>query len=126
MNVTGIYICKGVILSLSAILILSVLPYRQNPPISTLQTKVVSGGIVVTTTMLLFVSMLLWWTPFASPTIEGIQGRYFLPLIPFASLLVQHENFTFRQKRNEIWYVLAAAFFSLLAVLQSYYIIAVV
>lgn len=51
----------------------------------------VSNYLVDATTMacllvvisLVFLSMFLYWTPFSSRYIEGVQGRYFLPLIPF-------------------------------------------
>ncbi len=34
------------------------------------------------TALIFLVGMLLWWTPVDSPVILGIQGRYFLPVLP--------------------------------------------
>ena len=36
---------------------------------------------------MIFGGMYLWWTPVESPAIEGVQGRYFLPIFPFILFL---------------------------------------
>ena len=48
----------------------------------------ISGGVVFLCTILIWVSMYLLFTPVGSSVINGVQARYFLPLImPTASLL---------------------------------------
>ena len=46
------------------------------------------GLIIVGTFILIFTSLYLQWTPVCSKYIIGIQGRYFIPLIPLISLLL--------------------------------------
>ncbi len=40
------------------------------------------------------------WTPLGSDIILGLQGRYFIPLIPFALLLVNNKYIYFKEKHN--------------------------
>lgn len=49
----------------------------------------------------IFLSLLLDWTFNTSPIIEGVQGRYFLPLLPLALLAIRSK--TFICKRNISW-----------------------
>jgi uncharacterized membrane protein len=45
-----------------------------------------SFAIIAMSTLLLFTALYLTWTPVGAAAIEGIQGRYFLPLAPLAAL----------------------------------------
>ncbi len=54
--------------------------------------RVVIWGSCVICTGLICLSMLLYWTPHSVHKISGIQGRYFLPLLPMIA-------YTFRLKR---------------------------
>ena len=42
---------------------------------------------------LLLGSMMIAWTPISSPVILGVQGRYFIPLLPAALLLIRNKRF---------------------------------
>lgn len=42
---------------------------------------------------LLLGSMMIAWTPISSPVILGVQGRYFIPLLPAALLLIRNRKF---------------------------------
>lgn len=64
----------------------------------------------------IMLSMLFGWTFNTSPVIEGVQGRYLLPLLPL--LLLSIRNTTFVCKRNISW----ALIFSMM-VLNSLYMI---
>lgn len=44
--------------------------------------RLLTAGIFILCWMLLSASLLVWWTAADSPLIEGIQGRYFLPVLP--------------------------------------------
>jgi uncharacterized membrane protein len=46
------------------------------------KAKVLMGTIVILSTGLIFVAMWLAWTPITSSMIHGVQGRYFIPLLP--------------------------------------------
>lgn len=46
-------------------------------------TLLISIGVTLICIILIFLSMFLYWTHPERPLIEGVQGRYFLPLIFF-------------------------------------------
>jgi len=49
-------------------------------------SAIMAGLIFLTSTLLLALACYLSWTPVGAPQVEGIQGRYFLPLAPLALL----------------------------------------
>ncbi len=49
--------------------------------------------MVAGSAMLILASMFLSWTPISSVVIEGVQGRYFLPLLPATVLLLRNDLF---------------------------------
>ena len=49
--------------------------------------------MIVGSAMLVLASMFLSWTPISSNVIEGVQGRYFLPLLPATVLLLRNDLF---------------------------------
>lgn len=46
---------------------------------------------------MVFASMFMSWTPKGSITIAGIQGRYFLPLLPIFLLLFYSKNISLKK-----------------------------
>lgn len=50
--------------------------------------KIVLGIIIVTVIGLIFCSLYVQWTQIESPEIQGIQGRYFIPIMPIMLLLL--------------------------------------
>lgn len=48
--------------------------------------------LIVVVSILVFLSMLVGWTPMGFSQIEGIQGRYFLPVLPLALLILFKDN----------------------------------
>lgn len=46
--------------------------------------------------------MLVWWTPQGSEMIEGIQGRYFIPMIPLVLFSVPQISFDLHLKSGEV------------------------
>ena len=57
---------------------------------------------------LVALSMLVSWTPFGDTAILGIQGRYFLPFLGIAVLLLRNSSITYKGKSG-ILLVFAAA-----------------
>lgn len=80
------------------LLVLSVFSSEQDDRRMTMKTRVMSiiiclgviGGILVTFT--------LSWTPLSLDYIDGIQGRYFLPILPLFLLLFQSRMLSIRQR----------------------------
>ena len=46
--------------------------------------------VILATILLLFMSLYVHWTASGSAYIQGIQGRYFLPILPLVMLLIGH------------------------------------
>lgn len=56
--------------------------------IFTTYQKVITALIVLAISGLIFTSIYIQWTPVNSDVILGVQGRYFLPIIPLISILI--------------------------------------
>lgn len=54
--------------------------------------KYFAGVCLLITVALIFTSLYVQWTPVAEFVIDGIQGRYFIPLIPAAAVLFMGNN----------------------------------
>ena len=53
--------------------------------------------VILCSVGMVFVSMFISWTPRESVEIFGIQGRYFLPLLPLAILLLSSRKITIQK-----------------------------
>lgn len=78
----------------------------------------VSCFLVVILTMLI---MLLSWTPLSSDVVEGVQGRYFLPILPLALLTLGNRRIRIAGMSSGIllWGLGAANFFVIYSVLAG-------
>ncbi len=54
--------------------------------------RIVIAGTALLLTGMLMGSMLIGWTPLSSPVILGVQGRYFLPVLPAVLLLARNRT----------------------------------
>jgi uncharacterized membrane protein len=70
--------------------------------------KYVLGGIILASTLLIFLSLYIQWSPYAWGYITGVQGRYFLPLLPLGLLLLGSlkTKFDNQEKLTKIIYFL--------------------
>ena len=57
-------------------------------------------GIFAAAFGLVLLSMLTGWTPSSYRVIEGVQGRYFLPVLPMLLLLIRCKNIEFKKNIN--------------------------
>lgn len=57
---------------------------------------------VLIATAMLLIGMLVWWTPRGSDVILGIQGRYFIPMIPLVLFAIPKISFNLHRKRGVI------------------------
>lgn len=77
------------------------------------------GAIMVATLFLVMVLMTLDWTPFGSLTVLGVQGRYFLPILPLLLLVARNDTFTL--KRNIDKYIIfASAYVNIFVLLKLF------
>ena len=49
---------------------------------------------------MLLIGKLVWWTPRGSDVILGIQGRYFIPMIPLVLFAIPKISFNLHRKRG--------------------------
>lgn len=45
------------------------------------------ASVIVATILLIFTSLYVQWTPYKSPIIKGVQGRYFIPIVPLIGMM---------------------------------------
>ena len=55
-------------------------------------------GTVVATLLI----MLLSWTPLGSPVVEGVQGRYFLPVLPLVLIALRNKKIVLQHNMDDI------------------------
>jgi uncharacterized membrane protein len=49
---------------------------------------------------MILMGMLLTWTPFGNVSVEGVQGRYFTPLLLLASLLGRNNSLLLNSNKD--------------------------
>lgn len=54
--------------------------------------KIIIAIVCIVISALLLGSMMIGWTPISSPVILGVQGRYFLPMLPIILLLIRNSR----------------------------------
>lgn len=98
-----------------------------NPKISISKSNKTLFVLIIAATMLL-VSALLYitWTPLDAPDIEGIQGRYFIPVAPLFFLLFYNRKFTWKRFDKYVYPVVYVTVFvslamTLHAIIKRYY-----
>ena len=64
--------------------------------------KVVFSGVFLTISLLICTSLYIQWTPVNKNVIEGIQGRYFLPILPLIPLIISRRKAEKCHYRNAI------------------------
>jgi uncharacterized membrane protein len=87
--------------------------------------KAVAFSIFAFNSLLMFILMYLSWNPVGAPVIEGIQGRYFIPLAPLLFLLIYNQNFHLPIKNPQLVAVCYSLFSTTLTVavlLKRYYL----
>ncbi len=91
-EIPDIIICGFVILLFCSLLELQdVRQWRRNERIWFIVLSAGIGGMVI-------LSLLLDWTPKGSAVVEGVQGRYFLPILPLLLLAIQNQTIVLRKK----------------------------
>lgn len=102
----NIFVSRIVIYGMLLLMILSVLPVEgKHADKNVIVTKgqkifyLVTGALSVT---MAFVAMFMSWTPQNATTIEGIQGRYFLPFLPALLLVFNSRNIVLKKNIDRV------------------------
>lgn len=64
--------------------------------------RLLIAAVIVLTVGLMLVSMHLWWNSGGNLLIQGIQGRYFIPIMPLALLLLYNHRLELRGGRSQL------------------------
>jgi Predicted membrane protein (DUF2142). len=92
----SIPVSYAIIVGLSACLLASCLHgYDAEAAAMPLRHRVLIALAVISVYVFFQIGMMVWWTPLGSGIIMGVQGRYFIPVLPLALFAV------FRFKKNE-------------------------
>ena len=66
-------------------------------------------------TGILFFTMYLWWTPVGARYVEGIHGRYFLPLLPLLLIMIGCNRLVLSESTRTILTITAPIYINLVA-----------
>ena len=99
------------------ILILSGLRREGEAPLYKKNQKLIAGGAVFVMFTLVLFSMFICWTPFQYETVEGVQGRYFIPILFTAATLSDNGLLVLRKNTDK--FVLGCAFYFEFLVINS-------
>lgn len=85
------------------ILVVFLIIIEKRNPLSNLNNLLISSGLIAVVVILIATSLYIQWTPYQASIIEGIQGRYFIPLLPLL-LLVLNKKFNSQCINQKISY----------------------
>lgn len=84
------------------LLVFSALKSESARPSLRRDDKYLIFGIILVTVVLVYASMLFTWTPIQNPpntsAVTGVQGRYFLPVLPLVFLLLHNNRIVLKVK----------------------------
>lgn len=84
-----------------------------------LKSKMLIFFVVALTVILVFTISYLTWTPVGKPTIDGLQGRYFIPVLPLFLLLFSNQII----KVHEKWPAIISIFITTISFSVSTYVL---
>ncbi|WP_017721846.1 DUF2142 domain-containing protein [Kamptonema formosum] len=90
------------VVSYAIILVAVALSSHQNDVAISRRQKAISATILLTNSFLIFTLFYITWTPAGADAIQGIQGRYFIPLAPLFFLLLYNQTFHFTIKNPQL------------------------
>lgn len=64
--------------------------------------RIVSLVLCLGTVLATLLIMLLSWTPLGSPVVEGVQGRYFLPILPLVLVALRNKKIVLQHNIDDI------------------------
>lgn len=116
----------NLVISYEYILVLTALIDSRPNVIILLKDKLKIFAVLLSTIFLLYLLIYLSWTPVGQKVVEGIQGRYFIPLAPLLLLLFYNRKISLKIRTNKLGlvivsYSLFALIISLSVLLNRYY-----
>lgn len=75
---------------------------RVNSAVMPVPHRIVSLILCFGTVLATLLIMLLSWTPLGSPVVEGVQGRYFLPILPLVLIALRNKKIVLQHNIDDI------------------------
>lgn len=97
-----IYVSEIVVVGFVLLVLLSVLQKGKTSVQMAVKEKAYAGILVAGMAGMVLAAMLFAYTYVGSDTIRGVQGRYFLPILPLALLLLQNDVIVIRKDVDRI------------------------
>ncbi len=85
----------------AALILISSVTMEKDEIIIYKKDKYIAGGICLAVTALIFASLYVQWTPVGEDVINGIQGRYFIPIAIMLCTMFGSKKFLRRGSRRE-------------------------
>lgn len=101
------------------LILMANLKQEEEECVATLKQKIWIGILVFGSILLISIGMFAGWTPNDSGVIEGIQGRYFLPLLPMILLVLQNKTIVVK-KRLDQFIVMGAVTINMLMLMYAF------
>ena len=83
--------------SFAGLLMLSTIKKEGEPIYFRTSDKIISIAIIISVAFLALFTMMLAWTPDTSLFVQGVQGRYYIPVLPLLLLLLRNQNITVKK-----------------------------
>ena len=93
-----VYISEIWVVAFSILLVLALFNEEDEKFVFNNKQKIMFGGIAVATVGLIVLSMWLFWTPLSHRYVEGLQGRYFIPVLIPVLFALKNNLFTIKKK----------------------------
>ncbi len=109
-----------VIASYSIMLFLLIANYDGKKKVD-LKTRIVSFALILIVTALIFTSIYISWNPVGSIRVEGVQGRYFLPLIILIPFIIHNDKIKLSGKIDNRYLFVFSLFMNLNVLMVTLY-----
>ena len=93
-----VYVSDIWVVAFSVLIVLTLFNEKEESFTFTKKQKLMLGVIVVASMGFIILSMWLFWTPLNSNYIEGLQGRYFIPLLIPMFFILKNKLFTVQRR----------------------------
>lgn len=84
-----------------------------------IRDRIIIWAVCISTIAICAAAMLLYWTPRSYDEIQGLQGRYFLPILPVACLTLRNNYIVLRKNIDNI-YIFALVFLQYLTAVHLF------
>lgn len=81
--------------------------------------KPVTGFVLLGVIALIFTSLYVQWTPVANNVINGIQGRYFIPILPLLVILLNNKLYITSRKYHYKYLYMTIACINMLVIIKQ-------